>query len=615
MSIIGLLIYLVSLVGFVGTLRSFGVLRYLSWISAMLLQVLILYVMAMFNQLNLGIQLVAFLGCSLFIIRMILLMFNIGRVRFEELHYFDVWMILLGLLLGKVLYASPLIHYDNYSHWALIVKFLTFEGHLPTASDPLISFTSYPPEMALMMTNLVKWVGFSDGTMLLGQFILIWACLYATFAVVRDRTRGLMSFTLCFVITITNVFNIAIRMNNLLVDYVLPVLTAAAIAGVYAYREHPWLQFGHVMLFVNALLLVKNSGGFFVAMIAFYYLYCILKYGQQKWRWRIPRAILATGLGVGVGVLPFMWWQQHVHQTFSGVSKHQISTQAYSKQLSGEDHTVIFKIGKHFVDHILNFGSLSTRGVILINVGLLVGWLVVRWWLHHKNQLLTTLIVLDITFIAYYISLFAMYVVSMPYAEAILLDGLERYMSSIVILSLLLGAMVLLVTMDDCLYEQRIEKRSIRSFSSIFTKNMYQIATFVLMIFSIILMFSEINGIEYNNSIGNNELPVQMRKIARQSKQYNHTKILLVDPHANDVGDNYAGYVGRYYFFSDQVTGQENFMMSAKEFKAVTQQYDYIAIPEWHRTFTVMTNKVYHQHFKTGLYRVTKHKLVKVNHI
>lgn len=135
MSIIGLLIYLVSLVGFVGTLRSFGVLRYLSWISSMLLQVLILYVMAMFNQLNLGIQLVAFLGCSLFIIRMILLMLNIGRVRFEELHYFDVWMILLGLLLGKVLYASPLIHYDNYSHWALIVKFLTFEGHLPTSPN------------------------------------------------------------------------------------------------------------------------------------------------------------------------------------------------------------------------------------------------------------------------------------------------------------------------------------------------------------------------------------------------------------------------------------------------------------------------------------------------
>ncbi len=63
-----------------------------------------------------------------------------------------------------------------------------------------------------------------------------------------------------------------------------------------------------------------------------------------------------------------------------------------------------------------------------------------------------------------------MYLVSMPYAEAIQLDGLERYLSSMVILNLLLGAMVLAVVMDQAMFEQRIGRRGVRSFKNVFTK-------------------------------------------------------------------------------------------------------------------------------------------------
>ena len=110
-------------------------------------------------------------------------------------------------------------------------------------------------------------------------------------------------------------------------------------------------------------------------------------------------------------------------------------------------------------------------------------------------------------------------------------------------------------------------------------------------------------------------MPVQLKQIAQQSAQYNHQKILLVDPHFNDVNNYYAGYVGRYYFFSDQVVGQENFMMSQAEFKNNIKQYDYVVLPEWHRTFTTMLEKTYHQDYKTGLFKVTKDGLQKVNKI
>lgn len=208
-----------------------------------------------------------------------------------------------------------------------------------------------------------------------------------------------------------------------------------------------------------------------------------------------------------------------------------------------------------------------------------------------------------------------MYIVSMPYAEAILLDGSERYLSSMVILNLLLATMVLVVAMDRASFEQDVSKRGIRSFSNVITKNVYQLSSLVLMLFASILMFSEINGIKYNNTLGKEQLPVQLKQIAQQSTQYNHQKILLVDPHFNDVNNYYAGYVGRYYFFSDQVAGQENFMMSQAEFKNTIKQYDYVVLPEWHRTFTTILEKTYYQDYKTGLFKVTKDGLQKVNKI
>lgn len=615
MNLWGALFFILSQIGFAGILRMAGIDKYLSWITSIVIQTLLLYILAMVGLLSFGIRSVVFVGCLFFLLRLIFIVLQIGKLPFEGIHYFDVWMVVIGLTVLHTLSQSILIHYDNYSHWAIIVKYLLTQGHLPIAGDSIISFTSYPPATALWITEFVSWVGFNDGTMLVAQFLLIWASLYALFAVLRDRTRSMNGFFLCFIIAIINVFNIAIRMNNLLVDFVLPVVTAAGFAGIYAERKHPLWQCSITALFSAELLLVKNSGTMYVVMLVAYLLYSLAtnREGTRWQRWFCSLALSAVT--AVIGFLPFFWWNQHVHNTFTTISKHQISAQAYQQQLHHEGNAVVIKIGHRFLDQILNWHALSTRGVLLINAGLLIGWIVITFLMHHKNPLLKTLFAIDVSFLIYYGSVFAMYLVSMPYAEAIQLDGLERYLSSMVILNLLLGAMVLAVVMDQAMFEQRIGRRGVRSFKNVFTKNLYQLTALVLMIFSTILMFSEINGIEYNNTLGKEQLPVQLKQIAQPSMTYNHRKILLVDPHTNDVNNYYAGYVGRYYFFSDKVVGQENFMMDPATFKKTVAAYQYVALPEWHRTFTVMLQKTYHQSYKTGLYRVTSRGLRRVQKI
>lgn len=617
MIIIGIIAIFISCQGYSSLLRMVKIQRYVSWMAGILIQIDLLYIFALLNLLRLGLWLVLILGIVLFCVHTLLALKHHFRFEFERLHYFDLWMWIIGFLMARVLYHSPLIHYDNYSHWALIVKFLVTQGHLPRASDAaLINFTSYPPESALWLTYVLKWTGFSEGMMLLAQFILIWLALYALFAVLRDPTRGLMGFVICFTIALTNIFNISIRMNNLLVDYLLPVLAAAGLAAIYAHRDKLGPQLFLTFLFINALLLTKNSGTFYAVILGVYLLWCRIHYQPAHRRlFKIGAAVGQTILTFIVSYGPFYAWQQHVHQTFAKVSKHEISSQAYQQQLGQESHqrivALIRKIGKAMIDT----NNLSTRGIVLINVLLCLTWIVFRFLLKRQTHLLQTWLAVDVIFVLYDLSLLGMYLVSMPYNEAIQLDGFDRYRCSLVILNLLISAMVIAVTFDYNLFQQTIEKRTILSFYSIITKNIYQIASACLMIFAIILMFSEINGIQYNDKIGQNELPVQLKRISSQTKRLNHEHVLLVDPHKTDVNDYYTGYVGRYYYFSDKVVGQENFMMSKRAFKKTLNQYQYVAIPEWHRTFTVMTEKVYHQHIKTGLFKVSKNHLQRVEAI
>src|SRR5699024_10869090 len=150
----------------------------------------------------------------------------------------------------------------------------------------------------------------------------------------------------CLTIAISYVFNINIRLNNLLVDYVLAILTVAALVGIFVYQRQPRIQAAHVALFSGTLLLVKNSAAFFVAIIVFYYLSRLIKQLPAghwfKTTLRVAGLWLST---LAVGALPFIWWEIHVKLTFTA-SKHEINAQAYSNQLSHDGLHGFISIGQ-----------------------------------------------------------------------------------------------------------------------------------------------------------------------------------------------------------------------------------------------------------------------------
>ncbi|RRG18766.1 ABC transporter permease [Weissella viridescens] len=618
MNLFGILLLVGSLLGYERFLRVNGISPYLAWITAFWMQTLMLYVFAMLDYLNPGIYVVNGLGW-------ILLLYYVFRIFWQkqaalpiDIHAFDIWMVVMGGLLALGIYHSIMIHYDNFSHWATIVKFMHFTGHLPTnaSMDGIISFTSYPPAMGLAITYVVHFLGFSESNMLLAQFGYIWAAVYSVFGFMRDKTRMMLSGLLVLAIAVTMIFNVQIRFNNLLVDYVLAAVTLAGLVGVYVYQEHQKRQFGHVVLAVANLLLIKNSGAFFAGIIFIYYGYMLLQNNPillKQCQTRVmayKNRLMNLGLwmlAIVLSIMPFYWWQYHVKHLFPE-SKHQIDTASYGAQLSGEHTSYLIEIAKKMLHANSELSSLSTQGLILINGVLLLTWLGLKL-LGQRNRLLKMAILFDVMFLLYYISIYGMYIVSMPEAEAVVLAGFERYLSTMIILLIFLSAATLVITLDEHFKEQDFKLRNLRSFSSLTAKKCYQYAGMIFFTFSIIGINSEIGGMHFTDRLNRNALPELLKRTTQETKQLNDRRILLVDADADDVNSYYADFVARYYFFTENADAKEAFDDTPDQFKDFNSQYEYMVLPKKHQTYQALAKNVYHEKIVPGTYQITDNGL------
>lgn len=577
--------------------RFFKADKKLIWTMVFCGNILILYLFVYLRWLNQAADTMFYFGLGLFIIELILF---IRKPKFDvSIQLYSLWMLFYGVMLGTTLLTSHLVHYDNFSHWAVIVKYLYTQGQLPAAGTKIISFTSYPVGSSLFIYYVTHLVGFQPGIMLVAQFLLLFSCMMALFTVVRDESRALVTMILCTIITLFNYFNIAIRMNNLLVDFVLPMLTLAAIAGIYRYRHQVTLMTVNTILIGATIAIVKNNGIIFDLIILGYYAFQLFSHSRSI-KTIIQKSVNFVIVIAGI-YIPLYVWNQHVKTTFP-ISKHEVSVHSYEKIFGSKSPEVIHRIIHKFVTSVFSFTSLSTKGVILINLILIISLLIFHFVVKKRTHLLRTLLFTDLTIVLYYVGIFLMFLVSMPTPEALQLAGFERYASSIVILGLGTSAMVLVREIDAGLYEQNIMLRNYRSYRNIHTKKLYQYSSMALLFVSILMALSENNGIRYNERQYHKTEPYRVEKITGDHMKLNNTHYLIVSTDAADVNSYLTAYAGKYYLYSPNVDAQENFIMDDDQFVALLKRYQEVVILQRHFTFNAMTKKIYHRSYGAGIY-------------
>lgn len=490
-------------------------------------------------------------------------------------------------------------HYDNYSHWATIVKFLYTEGRLPDVHDTIIAYTSYPMGSSLLVYFASYLAGYTDSVLMIGQFALILSCIYAIFSVVRDTSRVLILAMLFNIITAFNHFNKAIRMNNLLVDFLLPLLALAGIAGIYKMRHNLKAMSIYTLLVVSALTLVKSSAIFFAAIILVYYLYESIRHLLgKKDKFKLSFIVLMTSV---LSFMPIWLWNIHVKANFP-VTKHEVSVTSYQEIFQAKDGTIIHQITDLFIDTITSLSTVSTQGLLLVQVMMIGAYFIIRWGIGRKNPILWQLALIDFITIIYYIGIYAMFLFSMPTEEALYLAGFDRYVSSMVIMALGLAGMFLARQIDYAFYEQRIDYRNFKSYKSIKTKRLYQYSSILLLFSSVLLVMSESGGLLYNEVNYQTSTAGEITSVTGNQMTLNDDRYLIVTPNKEEVENYFVGFFGKYWLYSPNVDGREDFNMSLTEFRNLIASYDKILILEDHYTFNEMTKLMNGKTYQPGLY-------------
>ncbi len=351
-----------------------------------------------------------------------------------------LWMAALAYF--ALLYkGSHFVSYDNFSHWATVVKDMLIENRMPNFQDSLIYFQAYPLGSSLFIYFVCRIIGLTDACYLVGHMML--NISFLTCLLVFVKRRRILSvtvplFAIYALVSFTPIY-------YLQVDTVMPLAAVALFCMITfetgeASRSERFLsQTPYICIYIF-LVNVKNSGIFFVLICWAY--------------WLIRSAMLhrskkAYGCFALSSVLPslgaLLLWKRHVSLVFvSGeTSKHAMSLENFSAVFAGKTAEDIRQIGS---DVLRQAFSIQTRPfqILLIASALLLVLVLQR--AVRKGRLcppILSLVGIWAVWGLYVVSVFGMYIFSMPLLEASTLSSFERYMTSAAVF--ILGISLVLV--------------------------------------------------------------------------------------------------------------------------------------------------------------------------
>lgn len=356
----------------------------------------------------------------------------------------------LGILSIVLMLVSQLklSHYDNFSHWALVVKYLTTFGQFPSATQNIVTFTSYPLGSSVFS---YFWLGngfFHEGILLVSHWLLLMLSFLPLSQLVNTNRALPLAHSLLLTIGAVIAWVKFVPMNSVLVDDLISVYAVGAIAGQVYLRSDVKRLALFTAITAGALSLMKNSALFFVGIIYLHFLvlffHCLKNYPSRRKEGRVAFLVSLFTF------LPFTGWQVHLNKTFttSESSKHAIDFNAYKEIVGGKTAQEIAQIRESFLRHVLDINRPIMRGIYVI---LLIFFLLYLFYLWKKmgHWWIREVFFLSLfSTISYIVSVYYMYIFSMPTHEAIRLAAFYRYMETLYIFLLVYLTMIVLLLLN-----------------------------------------------------------------------------------------------------------------------------------------------------------------------
>ncbi len=329
--------------------------------------------------------------------------------------FFAVGSVVMAALLFRAKFTS----YDNFSHWAIVVKRMLATDRFPNFSDVNIQFQSYPLGSSCFIYYIAKVSGIRfEWMQMLAQAVLMLGMAAALFSCSRRPVTHLLTAVVGVALLAGDV-----DFTSLMVDTLLPLTALAGLSVCVALRERigerPWL----LLPFLLFLMSIKNSGLLFDVVL----LACMLCCGHKALRGHV-RAFALTALS------PFallLLWQKHVKLVFSdGMhAKHSLSLSLFAATLEEKGEDIIQTITGGMLGKVFSLSNPMLYVLLLLLALLLIGRFCLR---DRQSPHFLAPLVLG-SYAAYELGLFLMYLLTMPTGEALILAGYSRYEKTILI--------------------------------------------------------------------------------------------------------------------------------------------------------------------------------------
>lgn len=329
--------------------------------------------------------------------------------------FFAVGSVVMAVLLFRAKFTS----YDNFSHWAIVVKRMLATDRFPNFSDVNIQFQSYPLGSSCFIYYIAKVSGIRfEWMQMLAQAVLMLGMTAALFSCSRRPVTHLLTAVVGVALLAGDV-----DFTSLMVDTLLPLTALAGLAACVALRdrigERPWL----LLTFLLFLMSIKNSGLLFDVVLLVGMLCC----GHKALRGHV-RAFALTALS------PFallLLWQKHVKLVFSdGMhAKHSLSLSLFAATLEEKGEDIIQTITGSMLGKVFSLSNPMLYVLLLLLALLLIGRFCLR---DRQSPHFLAPLVLG-SYAAYELGLFLMYLLTMPTGEALILAGYSRYEKTILI--------------------------------------------------------------------------------------------------------------------------------------------------------------------------------------
>ena len=481
-----------------------------------------------------------------------------GKVRLSRPDLFHLCFFIGAAVFAGLSLTMRLTHYDNFSHWAVIVKYLLGADRLPGADAAIDAFRDYPPGSSLLIYYVCRYAGHSQGIMLLAQNSLILACFYAVFGIVKERRRFLLYSFLGMGCAMLSYLNLTVRINNLLVDFLLPLMALASAAASYRCREQPLK-----LCLVQAVLLgytgiIKETGLFFAGAAGVYAFAEMMRgltmpvqsltrpaQGKRRRALLIPFGSAVMLLGI---MLPAAAWQVRLGTELAGYGRPVVPVrpEQYAQVAELFYRTALDPSDRAF-QAVCLCAVLSAGAVIYgrIRLG--------KWW-----RLTWILPAASLAAAGYYAGMLYMYLHAMPADEALRLAGFKRYACSAAVLYagfLIMGAAV---DIEHSFAVGIDERGPCRAYSSPGAKRRYQYAVLVTMVVGINFLYSEYSGLLRIRDGYEESLPAQAEH-AVGDRWYEGAETdrrpyrISVPDRESQAAEGELRYIYRYFLWAEDV--------------------------------------------------------------